>query len=218
MEKQSFKKSILLILGFIGLTRLTAQEIPALKPILTNTSNTESVGNFITITKIKKPWIAPRKLVIKKFIESIPQYAQIKGLQTKYYAFSENTEYFGGIYLWNTEIAARNWFNNQWFERVIKTYKNEGEVIYYSVTGIETIQNIYKTKGNYYTVLSLGNPALKTPAKELEGLLRIIYITDSKGVAGHISLWQSETKARAFFSTDLSANEFFDTPILLNNQ
>jgi hypothetical protein len=215
MKKFSIKAILLPLLGLLGLSRLSAQEIPQLKPITTNINLEGNTGKYITITKIPKPWIASRKLVVKKFMESIPEYAKVNGLLTKYFALTEKHTHFGGIYLWQNEAAARNWFNLKWFERVREKYKSPGEVSYYSVTGIRNLQTITETQGKYCSVLSLGKAELAYPAK---GLLRIIYITDEKGIHGHISLWASEKEARDYFLTDLAADEFFDTPVLLNNQ
>jgi hypothetical protein len=215
MKTTNLKNVLLTGISLLGISQLSAQEIPHLQPIQASSSIEKNVGQFITITKIEKPWVASRKLVINKFIESIPQYAKINGLQSKYFSFTENHNQFGGIYLWSNESAARTWFNPAWFERVLKTYKSSGEVSYFSVTGARTLQTLSETKGNYWSVLSLGKAEFTTDAK---GLLRIIYITDDRGVPGHLSIWTSKKEAMNYFARDNSANEFFDTPILLNNQ
>ena len=215
MKTPSFKNFLLTGISLLGIYQLSAQEIPHLNPIQASSSIEKNVGQFITITRIEKPWVASRKLVIKKFIESIPQYAKVNGLLTKYFSFTESNNQFGGIYLWSDESAARTWFNPAWFERVLKTYKSPGEVSYFSVTGARTLQTVSETKGNYWCVLSLGKAEFTTGAK---GLLRIIYITDDRGIPGHLSIWVSEKEARNYFAQDTAANEFFDTPILLNNQ
>jgi hypothetical protein len=215
MKTPNFKNFLLTGISFLGISHLSAQEIPHLHPIQASSSIEKNVGQIITITRIEKPWVASRTLVIKKFIESIPQYAKINGLLTKYYSFTKTQDQFGGIYLWSNESAARNWFNPAWFQRVQKTYKSPGEVSYFWVTGVSTLQTLSETKGNYWSVLSLGKAEFTSSAK---GLLRLIYITDERGIPGHLSLWVSEKEAKNYFAHDIAANEFFDTPILLNNQ
>ena len=215
MKTPSLKNALLTGISLLGISQLSAQQIPHLHPIQASSSIEKNVGQFITITRIEKPWVASRKLVIKKFIESIPQYAKINGLLSKYFSFTENNNQFGGIYIWSNESAARTWFNQAWFQRVQKTYKSPGEVSYFSVSGARTLQTLSETKGNYWSVLSLGKAEFTTDAK---GLLRIIYITDDRGIPGHLSIWISKKDAMNYFASDTAANEFFDTPILLNNQ
>jgi hypothetical protein len=101
------------------------------------TTTDSTTFQTLTITKVKKPWYAWRSLVVGKMKKSFPEYQTIDGLGEKFYSFTENQKYFGGIYLWNNKAAAQAWFTEKWFERTEKSYGHRGQVDYYKIEKIE---------------------------------------------------------------------------------
>ena len=190
-----------------------SQEIPDLKPIVAGSTD-KAANRWITITKVQKPAAATRDYIVQQSIVSIPEYAKMPGLLFKAYSFSEKADYFGGIYLWADKTSATNWFSTAWFERVKKTYNSPGEVNYYQVKSVKTLKTISETKGSYYMALSIG----KKQVHYGDGLICIFTIIDANGKSGNITLWNNETTAREYFKENPNNTEFFDTPVLLNNQ
>ncbi|MEL6918422.1 MAG: hypothetical protein AAFO99_11905, partial [Bacteroidota bacterium] len=92
--------------------------------------------------------------------------------------------------------------------------KSEGQVLYYEVTGSHTVRSITKTKGRYWTVISAANT---TFTKIPKGLLRIVYIKDANANNAHITLWEREGDAREYFREFTTVNQYFHTPVLINN-
>lgn len=175
----------------------------------TTPSDTASV---VTITYVKKPWYAWRTRIVKKFKESIPQYAAIAGLLQKNYHLSESRETFGGIYLWRNEADAKAWFTPVWFERVRKTYGAEGRVDYYEIVRSREIAPS-ETSGQYWSVLQLDKPVSFTDAP---GLLRITEIKHDSQY-GTVTLWKSKEAAEKFFSQRHAGTlTYFDTPVLID--
>ncbi|MEI6410543.1 MAG: hypothetical protein WCR52_14230 [Bacteroidota bacterium] len=207
------KRSMLFLLGnLLNMNTVAAQNNQAPKAFPANPAIDRQGEKWVAITKVKKPWYAFRSLVVKKFVGSMPEYAAIPGLLFKAYAFTAHAPYFGGIYLWDDKISAQNWFNPTWFARVLKTYKTPGVVLYFKVTGVQTLQTLYATKGDYYSSLSMGDAALPNDTK---GLLRVYWVENEAGESGHICLWASEKAAKAYFKTVKVEPEYFDTPVLL---
>ncbi|WP_407524698.1 hypothetical protein PDL71_02165 [Lacibacter sp. MH-610] len=176
-----------------------------------NGSSVDTVQT-ITITKVETPWYATRNMIIKRFEAAIPDYEKIPGLNAKSFSLSSSGSYFGGIYYWNSKQTAEAWFNPGWFETVKKKYKSPGEVLYYTVTGEEIVVQALTGKEKYWTVVSIGQKEINTAA---QGLIKVSFVKNEKGSEGHISLWKTEEDARAYYHNSLSANEFFDTPVLL---
>ncbi len=210
MNMISIYPALVLISGLLSMTTLSAQNTQTPKPLLPALDQTGE--KWVTITKVKRPWYAFRGAVIKKFIQSMPEYAAIPGLLFKAYAFTAHAPYFGGVYLWEDKVRAQNWFNPDWFTRVMKTYKKPGIVLYYKVNGVQTLQTLNKTQGNYYTSVSIGN---HTMSNNTQGLLRIYQIENEAGESGYICLWATEKAAKTYFKTAQVQPEYFDTPVLL---
>jgi len=178
------------------------------------TAMSSNEPTVVTITYVKKPWYAWRSLVVKKFKESIPEYEAIPGLLQKNYHFTEDHNKFGGIYHWSTEAEAKAWFNLKWFERVVKTYGEEGVVDYYQILQSTTIAK-HDLTGDYWSALQLGN-SLSIPTTT-QGLLRVTQIK-SKDQLGSITLWKSKEEAKQYFSQLKGAGQisYFDTPVLID--
>jgi hypothetical protein len=85
-------------------------------------------SQVITMTRLPVPWYAPKFLVKSKMVDSIPEYAAIQGLKQKIYSIEETTNLFGGIYLWENQKSANDWFSPEWFTRVNKKYGGDNKV------------------------------------------------------------------------------------------
>ncbi|MDX2281911.1 MAG: hypothetical protein NW218_20140 [Saprospiraceae bacterium] len=67
--------SILILFSLLSMTTLRAQNTQIPKPLLPAIDQTGE--KWVTITKVKRPWYAFRGVVVKKFIQSMPEYAAI---------------------------------------------------------------------------------------------------------------------------------------------
>lgn len=178
-----------------------------------NQTTSTDTASVVTITYVKKPWYAWRTLIIRKFKESIPQYAAIPGLLQKNYHLSEKHKTFGGIYLWKNEADAKAWFTPVWFERVRKTYGAEGRVEYYKIVRSREIAQS-ETSGHYWSVLQFDKTISFTNAP---GLVRVTDIKNDTQY-GTVTLWQTKEAAEKFFSQRHAGTLlYFDTPVLINN-
>ncbi|GBF50344.1 hypothetical protein LPTSP4_18690 [Leptospira ryugenii] len=106
-------KSTLLIL-FLGLSPIFADGMPG------NTLDPKTA--VLTWTRVNRPWYAVSFLIKSKMKDSIPEYKAIPGLALKSYSIETEQSSFGGIYIWKSEQAARDWFNPNWFARVKEKY------------------------------------------------------------------------------------------------
>jgi hypothetical protein len=187
----------------------------------------------LTITRVKKPWYAWRGLVVKGMEKSIPEYGAIDGLSEKFYTFTEKHDRFGGIYLWQNEQDAQNWFNPGWFDRTEKKYGQKGQVDYFRITEVTILaatdmdpaagskKESWRT-GKSWAVLSYpagGDPDLGHGLADSRpaGLLKIVALTDARQQMCFLTLWQDKPSAMACFKAYKGKNEYFDTPILLTN-
>ncbi len=173
-------------------------------------------GKVLTITKVKTPVYAVRPLVVNGFRNSVPEYKTIKGLLFKIYSMTEKNDYFGGIYLWESEQAAKNWFNAEWFARIEKKYGAAGQADYYQVVSVTDLSKIDKTDGDFWAVLSFVKPESKVKCPT-SGLLKAIEVKDANLRTGFVTLWNSQADAVKYFETAESENTFFDTPVLIDN-
>jgi hypothetical protein len=82
----------------------------------------------LTIVRVPAPWWAPRGLITGRFVDAIPEYAAIAGLEHKSFTHTEDGR-FGGVYRWRSEADARAWFTPAWFERVRQSRGVEPEVV-----------------------------------------------------------------------------------------
>jgi heme-degrading monooxygenase HmoA len=179
-------------------------------------SNPSPAYTTLVITKVTTPWYAWRSMVLNRMKGSIPEYQAIKGLKQKFYAFSENHQLFGGIYLWETEKAAQTWFNQAWFDKTKEKYGKKGIVEYYQIEKITEIAQPEKNEGNFWAVFAWTQPDFLLD-NQATGLIKIITLKNDSGKSGILSLWQSKETAQKYFANQKLENTFFDTPILLIN-
>ncbi len=81
----------------------------------------------VRIVRITPPAGTPRDLILTGFDQAIPTYQKIPGLIHKWFSIGDGGR-FGGIYLFESDLAANAWFNVAWHERVRKTYGVDGDV------------------------------------------------------------------------------------------
>jgi hypothetical protein len=172
----------------------------------------------LTITKVKKPWYAWRGLVVGKMKKSFPEYSAVKGLVHKYYSFTEDHLYFGGIYLWESEQNSKNWFNHAWFDRTKKKYGIQGMVISFQIQSIKTISLPQKNEGHYCAVLSYSKNSSSDFNDNTRGLFQIIELRDSNQQACYLTLWENVRIASSFLNSKALDNEYYDVPLILNNR
>jgi heme-degrading monooxygenase HmoA len=79
-------------------------------------------GNAIsTLVTLPVPPGVDRARIIAEFRAAIPVHRKVPGLMRKYFVITDDGR-FGGIYLWDTQASAEQWFNEAWHARVRTTY------------------------------------------------------------------------------------------------
>jgi hypothetical protein len=187
----------------------------ALKPYQSVITDTTS-STILTITKVKKPWYAWRSLIIGKMEESIPEYKAIKGINQKLYSFTENHKQFGGIYLWKTEKDANIWFNQAWYDRTEKKYGKKGIVDFYTVLDIRSFAEFPSQNGDYWCVMTPSENQINFSTAK--GIIKSIKLKKDSGTTFYLTIWVDKLSAMKFFKNKNFVNEFFDTPIMIQNQ
>lgn len=112
--KEIYMKFTGLLVGIFLTFSLSSQSKPSLDPLIQN--------EVVTWTRVNRPMLAFSFLIKSKMKDSIPEYEAISGLKSKAYSIETDGKLFGGIYLWDSETAAKNWFNASWFQRVKEKY------------------------------------------------------------------------------------------------
>jgi heme-degrading monooxygenase HmoA len=202
----------------------------------------ESAGaSVVVLTKVPKPWYAPRALVVRKFKESIPEYDAVPGLAYKYYTLADDDR-FGGLYLWQSREQAQAWFNPAWFARVRKERGVEGTVRYFDApvvvdntrgipTGadgkaVATIVRLPIPAGASRDALVAAFVKAAPGYRAVAGLARKYFVITDDGGFGGIYLWQDRQAAEAFYSAEWQAKavsaygapaqiEWLDAPVIL---
>jgi heme-degrading monooxygenase HmoA len=213
------KKSILIAFILIGLsfTKIYSQNT------LTNQIMNEKT---VTIVKSKAPWYAFDFLLPKKFREVNPIYEKVKGLEFKAYSINKNNEgkNFGGIYLWDNESAAKNWFTPQWFDEVKKKRGNTPTVAYFTV--ISEFSALPKTTNyaNFHTksIAVFIHALTKDKASNLfaqkTSFFRAYWLAEQKEENGLILFFDSKVNAKSFIESNKIGNfDWFKIPVMLNN-
>lgn len=191
----------------------SVRELVPYQNVLVDTTSSAT----LTITKVKKPWYAWRSLIISKMEESIPEYKAIEGLNQKLYSFTEDHKQFGGIYLWKTQKNASTWFNQAWYDRTEKKYGEKGIVDFYTVLDMRSFTNFPTQNGNYWCVLTQSSLDFEIQ-ESTQGIIQKISLKNTAGTLFYLSFWFDKTSADNFFEGKNLKNEFFDSPIAINNQ
>jgi heme-degrading monooxygenase HmoA len=89
--------------------------------VVTNAPAILGANHVATLVTVATPaQVSPERLVAE-FSAAAPTYHKVPGLLRKYFIITDDGK-FGGVYLWDTQTSAQNWFNTVWHERVRKTY------------------------------------------------------------------------------------------------
>jgi len=197
----------------------------------------------VVIVRVPTPWYAPKRLVVSRMRDTIPDYARLPGLIHKAYSFERASGDFGGLYHWRSREAALAWFSPAWFERVRAERGVEGSVRMFDAP--VAVDNRVGGRGDATedaavgTLVEIPVPAGVSRAQLVDafeqavptyrtvpGLLRKQFTLSDRGTFGGVYLWQDEASARAWFDVVWQARvrrtygqdakiEWFDTPILL---
>ena len=177
----------------------------------------------VAITKVNAPAAATANIIKQGFIKAVPTYQKIEGLEFKAFSLQkvDESNVFGGIYLWKNKESAEKWFSPQWFERVKATYGVEGKVEFYPVI---TDKSFIEKGFDYQTdktvtifVQGLSEKDLKAFTKKSVGLLRSYFVKTTENY-GAILLFINEQTANLFTEKKkITGSQLFNTPVLLNN-
>lgn len=197
----------------------------------------------VTIVRVPKPWYAPQALVASRMRDTVAQYSAIDGLLFKAYSFERSSGDFGGVYSWGSAVAARAWFNPDWFARVRSERGTEGQVRFFEAPvavdntaagtpaamrsdAVATLVEMDIPGGVSREAIVAGFQKAVPEYQKVPGLLRKHFILSDQGTFGGVYLWKDEASATAWFNADWKARvqktygaaariEWFDTPILL---
>jgi hypothetical protein len=173
-------------------------------------------GSALTITRVKKPWYAWRKLIVGKMKESLPEYMSLKGLHQKYYSFTQHHHEFGGIYFWQSVPDAQNWFDENWYRRTEKKYGKKGVVEYYHIIDITTYITSPSQYGHYCAVLSASMEDFDIIAAG-QAIIRKVNLQSMAGESCCLTLWTNKRAAEQYFTNKALIKAYFDVPIVLRN-
>ncbi len=210
---------------------------------LPTASAAQPADAVVVIVRVPTPWYAPKRLVVSRMRDTIPDYERLPGLLYKAYSFERTSGDFGGLYHWRSREAALAWFSPAWFERVRTERGVEGSVRLFDApvavdnrvggradvtetAAVGTLVEIPVPAGvSRAQLVDAFEKALPT-YRSVPGLLRKQFTLSDQGTFGGVYLWKDEASARAWFDAAWQARvrqtygrdakiEWFDTPILL---
>jgi len=85
-------------------------------------------GPVAVVVSIAVPPGLSRAKVEALFQQQAPSFQALPALKQKYFTVSDDGRYAGGIYLWTTAAAAREFFNDTWKSRVVSAYGSPAEL------------------------------------------------------------------------------------------
>jgi len=86
----------------------------------------------VAVVKVTPPWYAPTGLVVNKMKESVDLYSKLTGLLFKYYTIAVEDGKVGGIYLWQDQHAADQFYDQAWRQRIQDSYQEAAELTFYA--------------------------------------------------------------------------------------
>lgn len=160
---------------------------------------------------IARPAGATDERLKAEFTRAIPIYAQVPGLERKYFTYSQTG--FGGLYLFETEAAAKAHFNAAWLQRVEKTYGVKASPVYFSVPEVTAgASKAAPSEANVATIVEVKAPWYASDGRIKKGLKdaiptyaatpHLIYKYFTQGADrsfGGIYLWEDQASAEAHF-------------------
>lgn len=200
-------------------------------------------GPVVAIVRVATPWYAPRMLIRRKMIDTIPVYEKRPGLLFKAFSLEQQSKDFGGIYYWRDRASAAAWFGPAWFERVRTERGTEGHVRFFDAPlsldntpggtpenldsdTIATLVEIPAPAGLTRERLDAGFRAAVPLYQKVPGLLRKHFIVSDTGTFGGVYLWKDDFSARSWFNDawhdrvkktygNDGSIEWYDVPVLL---
>jgi len=213
-----------LIAGLTGCTGAASEGQPATQGQILAPSN--SVEGFeVTVVKVKAPWYAFDFILPSQFKKVIPVYEQVAGLRFKAFSILDKDEKtFGGIYLWDSEQRAREWYTPTWFADIEQKRGHKPTVDHYSVvkdvTFVDPNFDYQQRESDCVTVFVHAiNPALGQQClTQQPGLLRTYLVRETGEQEGALLLFANTDNATAFLERQkVDTYDWFKTPVLLNN-
>ncbi|MEM7411564.1 MAG: hypothetical protein AAF430_15130 [Myxococcota bacterium] len=174
----------------------------------------------VSIVKVKTPWYAPRFFVRWRFEAAAPRYAEIPGLERKFFTIADSGE-LGGIYLWRDRAAADAFYDAAWHADIAARYgepasleiEESGDQV--SGQSRTDVPAAVRTDTTFVAVVM--RSAAVTPAVDTPGLVHL-YGWGRPGAGGSIALWEDRASAERFFAPQggvPSSAEFFEAPVIL---
>jgi opacity protein-like surface antigen len=183
-------------LSLAAATAVAAPDAPNAAPTVS------ASGQVLVVTKVKRPWYAADFLLHRGFRKSVPEYAALPGLITKFYSIAEDGR-FGGVYLWTDRASAERQFDARWHARVQSTYCAPGEVRLYEVVTVldrrPAAERTAATHEEGEAVITLLDAATSDAlADSTDGLRWRAQLRDASGKRVDAVLWtQAPTAAAA---------------------
>ena len=224
-----------LALGVLAVLALLAGAGPA-------GAESDEPRRVVAIVKVPTPWYAPRFFVRWRFEAAIPRYAEIPGLERKFFTIADTGE-LGGIYLWQDREAADAFFDAAWHRDIETRYGAPASLRVWDspMQGVGARPSPAAARqevGTSYVAVWVGTPGASGlaarsarigsigPSLDTDGLLHRYDLRVSEGEA-FVSLWNDRALAEAFFSEAWRSAaskragapleiEFFEAPVLLN--
>ena len=213
-----------LVSGTAGCTGVASEGQPAPRSRILAPS-TSAEGRQVTVVNVQAPWYAFDFILPGQFKKVIPVYEQVAGLRFKAFSILDKEEKsFGGIYLWDSEQRARDWYTPTWFADIEQKRGHKPTVDYYSVvkdvTFVAPDFDYRQRESDCVTVFVHAiNPVLVQQCLTPQaGLLRTYLVRETGEQEGALLLFANADNATAFLERQkVGTYDWFRTPVLLNN-
>jgi hypothetical protein len=100
-------------------------------PVIVNNASTQvgatSSTHVATLVTVTTPAQVTAERLVAEFTAAAPTYQKVPGLIRKYFIITDDGK-FGGVYLWDRQASAQQWFSAAWEDRVRKTYGSSADI------------------------------------------------------------------------------------------
>lgn len=205
-----------------------AHNVAHAAPEHTAATSSKADSSEVAIVSVKAPWYAFNFLLSTGFKKALPTYQQVPGLRFKAFSSSVTPDgkVFGGIYWWDSETQARNWYTPQWAAEVMRNRGHQPKVAYYPVVqeavfvGPEFDYRQYEKHCIILFVHALSPELRRQCLAAQPGLLRACVVREPRAAnqQGALLLFASARQAKSFLRQQPAATyDWFWTPVLLSN-
>ncbi|MBO0931494.1 hypothetical protein [Fibrella aquatilis] len=218
---------VFLHLVLAGTVLLATTHQPHAPAAATPPDAVKTTGQVITIVRVKAPWYAFDFLLRRGFRQALPTYQSLDGLRFKAFSSIDRPDgtFFGGIYWWDSERQARQWFSPAWFADVERKRNVKPTVDYFPVVQTATFVtpsfNYRQHETDCVTVFAhnLSEKQRQHALSAQDGLWQTYLVGESGGQQGGFFLFASADTARSFIAKQhLTHYDWYKTPVLLNNK